>query len=118
MRFNTACLKRFEDVEYVELLFNSVEKCLAVRPCEKSNPNAIQWGTLKEGSKTILMDQTYGDKDDWKRHFEYLLPFFKDERYEKKDNKPLFMIFDSMFDEKEPMFKLWKGEVKDPSFAM
>ena len=49
IRFNTACLKRFEDVEYVELLFNSVEKCLAVRPCERNNPNAIQWGALKEG---------------------------------------------------------------------
>lgn len=65
------------------------------------------WIRSWQGSKTILMDQTYGDKDDWKRHFEYLLPFFKDERYEKKDNKPLFMIFDSVFDEKEPMFKLW-----------
>ena len=57
MRFNTACLKRFEDVEYVELLFNSVEKCLAVRPCEKSNPNAIQWGTMKEG-KWIVKEKS------------------------------------------------------------
>lgn len=53
VRFNTACMKRFKDVEYVELLFNSVEKCLAVRPCEKSNPNAIQWGTLKEGKWVV-----------------------------------------------------------------
>lgn len=57
VRFNTACLKRFEDVEYVELLFNSVEKCLAVRPCEKSNPNAIQWGTLKE-DKWIVKEKS------------------------------------------------------------
>ena len=57
VRFNTACLKRFKDVEYVELLFNSVEKCLAVRPCEKSNPNAIQWGTLKEG-KWIVKEKS------------------------------------------------------------
>ena len=53
IRFNTACMKRFEDVEYVELLFNAVEKCLAVRPCEKSNPNAIQWGSLKDGKWVI-----------------------------------------------------------------
>lgn len=57
VRFNTACMKRFEDVEYVELLFNSVEKCLAVRPCEKSCPNAIQWGTLKEG-KWIVREKS------------------------------------------------------------
>jgi len=48
MRFNTACLKKFEDVEYVELLLNSVQKCIAIRPTTKDNPNAIRWGRLKE----------------------------------------------------------------------
>ena len=57
VRFNTACMKRFEDVEYVELLFNSVEKCLAVRPCDKSCPNAIRWGTLQEG-KWIVREKS------------------------------------------------------------
>lgn len=49
LRFNAACLKKFEDVEYVELLLNSIDRCVAIRPCEKSNPNAIRWGRLKEG---------------------------------------------------------------------
>lgn len=49
LRFNTACLKKFENVEYVELLLNSVERCIAIRPCNKNNPNAIRWGRLKEG---------------------------------------------------------------------
>ena len=49
LRFNTSCLKKFEDVEYVELLLNSVDRCVAIRPCEKGNPNAIHWGRLKEG---------------------------------------------------------------------
>ena len=48
MRFTTACLKQFEDVEYVELLINTVSNCIAIRPCEKDNPNAIHWGRLKE----------------------------------------------------------------------
>ena len=48
MRFNTACLKKFEDVEFVELLLNTVKNCIAIRPCDKSNPNAIHWGRLKE----------------------------------------------------------------------
>ena len=48
MRFNTACLKKFEDVEYVELLINTVNNCIAIRPCEQDNPNAIHWGRLKE----------------------------------------------------------------------
>lgn len=46
VRFNAVCMKKFENVEYVELLLNSVEKCIAVRPCSKDNPNAIRWGKL------------------------------------------------------------------------
>lgn len=48
LRFNTACLKKFEDVEYVELLLNTVKNCIAIRPCEQDNPNAIHWGRLRE----------------------------------------------------------------------
>lgn len=48
VRFNSVCLKKFESVEYVELLFNSVEKCLAVRPCAADKPTAIRWGRLKD----------------------------------------------------------------------
>ena len=48
IRFNTACLKKFEDVEYVELLLNTVKNCIAIRPCDKENPNAIHWGRLRE----------------------------------------------------------------------
>ena len=46
--FNTMCLKKFEDVEFVELLINTVEKCIAIRPCEENNPNAFRWGRMKE----------------------------------------------------------------------
>ena len=48
VKFNTACLKKFENVEYVEILLNSVEKCIAIRPSSKENPNAIRWGRLKD----------------------------------------------------------------------
>ena len=48
LRFNSACLKKFEDVEYVELLLNTVANAIAIRPCEKDNPNAIHWGRLRE----------------------------------------------------------------------
>lgn len=46
--FNTVCLKKFEDVEYVELLINTVEKCVAIRPCDEDSPNAFRWGKMKE----------------------------------------------------------------------
>ena len=48
LRFSTSCLRKFEDVEYVELLLNTVKNCIAIRPCEKENPNAIHWGKLRE----------------------------------------------------------------------
>ena len=43
LRFNAACLKKFDDVEYVELLLNSVDRCIAIRPCEKSNLFLTIW---------------------------------------------------------------------------
>ncbi len=41
----------------------------------------------------ILIEQTFGDKSIWKNHFDYLLSFFKDSRYIKIDNKPVFVIY-------------------------
>ena len=48
VRFNTLCVRKFENVEYVELLINSVDKCIAVRSCDKDNSNAITWEYLKD----------------------------------------------------------------------
>ena len=41
----------------------------------------------------VLIPQFYGGKKEWKEHFDYLLPFFKDNRYIKEDNKTLFIIY-------------------------
>lgn len=43
----------------------------------------------------VLMEQVYGGEESWKKHFEYNLQFFKDKRYIKVDNKPLFQIYKS-----------------------
>lgn len=42
---------------------------------------------------TTLIAQRYGNEEEWKEHFYYLLPFFKDNRYIKNGNKPLFVIY-------------------------
>lgn len=52
------------------------------------------WSRSWQGKTTdVLMPQSYGDKHDWIEHFEYLLPFFKDDRYIKENNKPIFIIY-------------------------
>lgn len=57
------------------------------------------WYKATKEKKTLLMEQVYGDKEMWEQHFQYLLPFFQDARYEKMNNKPLFMIFNAGFAE-------------------
>lgn len=41
----------------------------------------------------VLMPQDYGNEDDWKEHFEFLIKAFMDKRYIKVNNKPLFIIY-------------------------
>lgn len=45
------------------------------------------------GNREVIMEQEYGGKADWEKHFQYLLPFFRDERYITVDGKPLFVIY-------------------------
>lgn len=42
--------------------------------------------------REILLDFEYEDETAWKKHFEWLSPFFEDSRYLKIDNKPVFLI--------------------------
>lgn len=68
--------------------------------------------------KEILMPQVYGGKKEWKKHLEYLLPFFKDERYILKDNCPLFYIYrTSSIPNCDEMIEFWNNELKKNGFA-
>lgn len=65
----------------------------------------------------VLLKQEYGDEKDWKDHFEYLLPFFRDERYIKIEGKPVF-IFHIPEDIEclGEMTKYWRELAKASSF--
>ena len=41
----------------------------------------------------LLVEQKYGDRKEWEKHFKYMLPFFKDTRYLKNGNRPVFVIY-------------------------
>lgn len=45
------------------------------------------------GNKEIIMPQDYGTKKDWESHFQYLIEFFKDERYITVNGKPIMLIY-------------------------
>ena len=51
------------------------------------------WSKTWVGEKKVLYPQKYGDEKEWIEHFMYLLPFLMDERYIKKDDKPLVFIY-------------------------
>ena len=66
---------------------------------------------------TLLLEQDYGDEDAWKAHFEYLLPFFEDERYIRMNGKPVFAIYYISYIEKSrEMFALWDRLAKENGF--
>lgn len=83
-------------------------KLLLERPLEKllKNPDidikfSLCWAneswsrTWDGNAKEILAKQEYGEKTEWKAHYEYLFNYFKDERYIKIDNKPMIHIYKS-----------------------
>ena len=66
----------------------------------------------------VLIEQKYGTEKEWKEHFEYLLPYFKDERYIKEDNKPLLIIYrPELIDCLKDMLEFWDKEAKKNGFA-
>ncbi len=66
------------------------------------------WIRSWEGKSTILMEQQYGGETDWKNHFEYFLPFFKDDRYIKINGKPALMLYNpSGIPNLDEMIEFW-----------
>ncbi len=48
----------------------------------------------EKGTNRMLMKQEYPGVEDYTLHFNTVLPAFKDKRYVRVDNKPLFLIYD------------------------
>lgn len=72
----------------------------------------------KQSRDGILIEQDYGNSAEWKKHFEYLLPFFKDSRYIKVENKPMFLIYRPLTIEcLEEMLECWEKWAIENGFA-
>lgn len=86
-----------------------------------SNVSGNAWAPSYEksklkGGKAVLVEYILGSKEDWKKHYEWLRPFFKDERYIKKNNKPIFVIF-HFSPEIEQMCNYWQKLAQNDGFA-
>lgn len=44
-------------------------------------------------SDVVLINQDYMGEEVWKKHFDYLLPYFLDSRYIKDNNRPIFIVY-------------------------
>jgi len=76
------------------------------------------WFTTWHGkSSKIIVEQKYGNKNEWKKHIEYMLKFFKDERYLKINNRPVLYIY-NMSDIKciDEMINLWNNILNENGF--
>ncbi len=65
----------------------------------------------------ILMAHDNNDEQDWINHFNYFLPFFKDERYIKIDGRPLLIIyFPNILQRCNEMILCWRQLAKENGF--
>jgi hypothetical protein len=65
-------------------------------------------------SDQILIEQEYGDMDDWREYFRHILPYFHDDRYIKVGNRPVWQVYKTFdipcFREMTGAFNEWAKE--------
>lgn len=84
--------------------------------CWANEPWTNAWKS-DENAKTLIA-QRYGGKDEWKRHFDYLLQFFRDKNYILVNGKPLLVLYrPEIVDCLDPMLDYWEELAKEAGFA-
>lgn len=77
------------------------------------------WTRAWDGKENqVLLKQTYGNKEDWDAHMDYLLPFFHDPRYIKKGNKPVLVLYNaSAVPHVDEMIEYWNLRLAKEGFG-
>lgn len=102
------------------LLEKPIEKLLRLEDsidyffCWANEPWTRSWDGK---SKDIIMPQKYGGKEDWEKHFKYMLPFFKQDEYVKKDGCPILVIYrTNNIENCNEMVSYWDKRCKEEGF--
>jgi len=77
------------------------------------------WARTWNGQENnLLIKQIYSEKkEDWKNHFDYLLPFFKDDRYIKVNGRPMLLLYKPQLIVKcKEMIDYWNCLAKEEGF--
>lgn len=72
INFNSTCISKLSGIDWVEILFNPVERMLVVRPCAEDHPNAVKWDS-KYKSAAPLSKAIY-DSMGWDRDYSFRVP--------------------------------------------
>lgn len=85
-----------------------------------SNVKGNAWATTEENQQEhkgpqVLIPYILGKEPDWENHYNEVVKYFKDERYIKKDGKPLFIIFRHT-DDIDDMCAYWDTLAKRDGF--
>ncbi len=94
-----------------------------IRTWSKFKKNANAWSPKKDSATDsgedngVLAQLEYGNSEDWKIHFDYLLPFFQDNRYIKVSNRPVFIFWNNY--QKETLVQMreaWNTWAREAGF--
>jgi len=66
----------------------------------------------------VLQAQTYGGKTDWDAHLDYLLPFFRDNRYIVRNGRPMLVLYNTgAIPDVDKMVTHWTERLKQEGFS-
>jgi len=93
-----------------QIIRNQIKDKIEYCFCWANHSWMTTWGV---GDNKIIATQEYGDKKEWEKHIDYLIQFFKDDRYIKVDNRPMLYIYNTCkipnFNE---MIKVWNKKLR------
>lgn len=99
----------------VELWRDTPEADLGYALCWANHPWTRAWDGKEHD---VLQAQTYGGQEDWENHLDYLLTFFRDDRYIKHEGKPVFVLYNAgAIPDVDDMVEFWNTRLVAEGFA-